>query len=91
MWEGNNWLYGRQQGFRPRYLCESQVTTACQDITDSLDNGERIDAIVVDFSKAFDLVRHGQLLVKIASLGVDTRVVVWIREFLLGRTQRELG
>jgi hypothetical protein len=26
--------------------------------------------------------------VKIANSGVDTRVVVWIREFLTGRTQR---
>jgi hypothetical protein len=45
-------------------------------------------AIIVDFSKAFDLVPHGRLLVKIAKSGVDTRVVVWIREFLTGRTQR---
>jgi len=28
------------------------------------------------------------LLTKIANSGVDSRVVVWIREFLLGRTQR---
>jgi len=40
------------------------------------------------FSKAFDLIPHGQLLTKIANSGVDSRVVVWIREFLLGRTQR---
>ena len=28
------------------------------------------------------------MLTKIANLGVDSRVVVWIREFLLGRMQR---
>jgi hypothetical protein len=81
-------LYEGQHGFRPRYSCESQVITACQDIADALDNGDRIDAIIVDFSKAFDLVPHGRLLVKIANSGVDARVVLWIREFLLGRTQR---
>ena len=37
--------------------------------------------------KAFDLVPHGRLLIKIANSGVDSRVVVWIREFLLGRMQ----
>ena len=52
------------------------------------DNGDRIDAIVINFLKAFDLVPHDQLLMKIANLGVDSRVVTWIREFLLGRTQR---
>ena len=35
-----------------------------------------------------ELVSHGRLLTKIANSGVDSRVVVWIREFLLGRTQR---
>jgi hypothetical protein len=86
--EKNDWLYEGQHGFRPGYSCESQVITACQDIADALDNGERFDAIIAEFSKAFDLVSHGRLLVKIADSGVDARVVVWIREFLLGRTQR---
>ena len=61
---------------------------AGQDIADSLDNGERIDAIIIDFSKAFDLVPHGRLLTKIANSGVDSRLVVWIKEFLLGSTRR---
>ena len=42
---------------------------------------------MVDFSKAFDLAPHGRLLLKIAKSLFDTRVVVWLREFLLGRTQ----
>jgi hypothetical protein len=78
MWEKNDWLYEGQHGFRPGYSCESQVITVCQDIADGLDNGVRIDANIVDISKAFDLVPHGRLLVKIANSGVDARVVVWI-------------
>ena len=46
------------------------------------------DAIVIDFSKAFDLVPHDRLLTKIAATGVDWRVVIWVKEFLLGRSQR---
>ncbi len=88
VWDKNDWLYESQHGFRQGYSCESQVITVCQDIADSLDNGDKIDAIIVDFSKAFDLVPHGRLLKKIANSGVDSRVVVWIREFLSGRTQR---
>jgi len=53
-----------------------------------MDNGDRIDAIVIDVSKAFDLVPHDRLLMKIAISGVDSRVVAWIKDFLLGRTQR---
>jgi len=88
VWYKNDWLYEGQHGFRPGYSCESQVIAVCQDIADSLDNGDKIYAIIVDFSKAFDVVQHGRLLTEIANSGVDSRVVVWIREFLLGRTQR---
>jgi hypothetical protein len=74
--------------------CESGlvqfISVHCaKDIADSLDDGDRIGAIISDFSKAFDLVPHGRLLTKIAKSGVDSRVVVWIREFLLGRTQSQ--
>jgi len=80
-----------QHGFRPRYSCESQVITVCQDTADCLDNGDKIDAIIVDFWKVLDLVPHGRLLNKIANSDVDPKVVVWIREFLLGRMQRVKG
>ena len=88
VWDKNNWLYEGQHGFRLGYSCECQVIIEFQDTADSLDKGDRIDAIIVDFSKAFDLVPQCRLLIKIANSGVDSRVVVWIREFLLGRTQR---
>jgi hypothetical protein len=62
---------------------ESQIITVYQDIADSLDEAVRLDAIIIDFSKAFDLVPHDRLLKKIAASGV----LVWIREFLIGRSQ----
>ena len=55
---------------------------------DSLDEGVSIDAIIIDFSKGFNLVPHHQLFTKLAASGVDSRVVVWVREFLVGHTQR---
>ena len=88
VWDKNDWLNEGQHGFSPGFSCESQVIAVCQDIADSLDDGDKIDVVIVDFSKAFDLVSHGRLLTKIAKSGVDSRLVVWIREFLLGRTQR---
>jgi hypothetical protein len=48
------------------------------------------DAIirVLDFSKIIDLVPHDRLLTKLTDLGVGSRVVVCVREFLVGLTQR---
>jgi hypothetical protein len=45
-------------------------------------------AITLDLSKTFDLVPDNRLLTKIAATGMDLRVVVWVKEFLLGRSQR---
>jgi retron-type reverse transcriptase len=88
MWDKNDWFYEGQHGFRQGYSCKSQVINVCQDTADALDNGDTTDAIINDLSKAFDLVPHGLLITKIAKSGMDSRVVVWIRKFLLGRTQR---
>ena len=60
----------------------------CQDIADPLDEGVSIDAIIIDIFKAFDLVPHNRLILKLAASDVDLRIVVWVREFFIGRTQR---
>ena len=88
VWEMSGWLHEGQHGFRPGYSCECQVVTVFQDIADSMDGGVRTDAIITDFSKAFDLVSHDRLLTKITANRVDLRVVVWVKEFLLGHSQR---
>ena len=77
-----------EHGLRPGYSCERQVITACQDIADSLDEGFGIDAIIIDLSKAFDLVPHDRLLRKLAVSGGDSSADVWVRGFLVGRKQR---
>jgi len=60
----------------------------CKDIADSLDNSVILHVIVLDISKASDFVPHDRPLMKFVASGVKLKVVVWIREFLLGRTQR---
>ena len=77
VWEKNDCLYEGQHVFMAGYSCESQVITVCQVISDSPDNGDKIDAVLVDFSNSFDKVPHRRLLTKIPNSGVDSRVVAW--------------
>ena len=51
------------------------------DIADTLDEGIGADAFIIDFSKAFDLVPHDRLHMKVAASGVESSVVIWVREF----------
>jgi ribonuclease P/MRP protein subunit RPP40 len=52
-----------------------------------VDNGNPVDAIYLDFSKAFDAVPHRRLMVKLESLGIDGSVFQWIKYFLQDRSQ----
>ena len=51
-------------------------------------SGEQVDAVVLDFSKAFDKVPHKRLLKKLETVGVCGRNLSWINSFLSNRTQR---
>jgi len=88
VWDKNDWLYKGEHGFRPGYSCGSQVITVCHDITGCLDERVGIDAMIIDISMDFDLVPHDRLITKLAASGVDSMAVAWVREFLVGRTQR---
>jgi len=61
---------------------KSQLFTVYQDIANSRDEGLRTATIIIDFSKAFDLVPHNRLLTKVATTVVDLRVVILEKEFL---------
>jgi len=51
-----------------------------------MDEEVRTGAIIIDFSKPFSSVPHDRLLTEIATTGVDLRVFVWVKEFVLGRS-----
>ena len=60
----------------------------CQGMVDPLEEGVGIDVIIIDFFKTFNLVPHERLLTKLVAMGVNSRVVIWMREFLVGHTKR---
>ena len=85
-----NILEDAQHGFRKRRSCVSQLITTVDDFANCLKNKEQIDAILLDFSKAFDKVDHEGLILKLEHLGVRNSLLDWVRSFLIGRNQRVL-
>ena len=77
-----------QHGFRKSRSCETQLITACNDFANTINEGGQTDAILLDFSKAFDKVHHRSLLKKIDHLGITDKLLQWIDSFLSCRTQR---
>ena len=79
-----------QHGFRQKRSCTTQLITTVRDFTDCLNRKQQIDAVLLDFSKAFDKVDHEKLLTKLSSLGISDSLHLWIRSFLSGREQTVL-
>ena len=52
-----------------------------------LDDRIPVDAVYLDFRKAFDTVSHKRLLCKLKSYGVHGQIFKWVEDFLSNRTQ----
>ena len=57
--------------------------TATDKWVESLDNGENVDDIYMDFQKAFDKVPHKCLLTKMRSYGLGGETQDWVKAFIL--------
>ena len=64
------------------------VLITVQDLAQGLRNKQQIDAVILDFSKAFDKVPHRYLLLKLVHYGVYGPTLSRIGDFLTNRTQR---
>ena len=86
--EKNNFLSPFQHGFISMRSCSTNLLATLDSWTEMLDSGTPVDAIYLDFSKAFDSVPHLRLLEKLCSYGIKDNLLKWIRDFLIGRRQR---
>ena len=77
-----------QHGFQSGLSCESQLIESVHDWITAIDNKTQIDAILLDFAKAFDKIPHKHLLSKLAFYGIIKNTKTWVKSFLSQRKQR---
>ena len=77
-----------QHGFRKNRGCDTQLLITVDDIARSVEKGKQVDAVLLDFSKAFDRVPHQRLLIKLKHYGITGNLNKWISNFLTTRSQR---
>ena len=85
--EENGWFSDLQAGFRQHRSCEDQIIRLTQAIEDGFQKKkmERSVLVLLDFSKAYDMVWQEKLLVDMIEKGVPMQYVHWLRGFLLNR------
>ena len=86
--ENNKLLSEEQHGFMKGRSCLSNLLTTLEDWTSILEDGDCVDLAYLDFRKAFDLVSHKHLLLKLQKHGITGQVWNWIKVFLENRRQK---
>ena len=81
-------IYDTQHGFRSKRSCLTNLLLFLEEVTHYVDQGFPVDAIYLDFSKAFDTVPHQRLLKKLEAHGISGKVNNWIEKWLTNRKQR---
>lgn len=81
-------LSNRQSGFRPKHSCVTALLDVSEEIRQSIDNGKISFLVLLDHSKAFDMVDHDVLCFKLRTMfnfsPLSTRL---ISSYLINRSQ----
>ena len=67
--------------------CITQLLHAMEHWTKSLDDGNDVDIVYLDFCKAFDCVPHQCILFKLKAYDISGDVLNWIMDFLSNSRQ----
>jgi len=86
--ELNHLISDTQHGFRKGRSCLTNLLVFLDEVTAGVDSGNCIDAIYLDFAKAFDKVPHQRLIQKLRTHGIAGAVSRWITSWLSDRKQR---
>lgn len=75
-----------QHGFRKKFNTTTQLLHVTYKAAQALDNRSNYHIVSLDFRKAFDKVPHNLLILKLTRYKFDSRVIVWIKEWLRSRS-----
>ncbi len=74
----------------PRRSYLTNLIIAAELITGMTDQGEPVDVVYLDFSKAFDSVCHRLLIKKMEAMGIHPEINRWVEKFLNNKTQAQV-
>ena len=73
-----------QHGYRSGCSTETQLLKVIDLLAKGLERKTQVDTLSLDFSRAFDVVPHERLLLKLNYYGVR-ELLPWIRDFITNR------
>lgn len=86
----NDILSSAQFGFRSRLSTQDAVVSTVNNVIKNLDRNNKVAGLFFDYSRAFDMVNHDILKLKLYKCGVRGVPLLWISSYLNGRLQKVL-
>ena len=83
----HNVLYHKQFGFRKQHSTINALNTAVTQVVNALNNKKSVIGVFLDFSKAFDTVKHDILLDKLNHYGIRGKALELLTSYLTNRFQ----
>jgi hypothetical protein len=84
--EHNGFLHNSQSGFRRNRSVIDHILRLQDQINKALKNKYHTLGVVLDFEKAFDLIWHNGLYIKLKNIGINGKLFEWIKDFSTNRT-----
>lgn len=80
----------KQSGFRAKYSCTTALLTITDDILRAIDRKELVFLVLLDFTKAFDRIKHNLLLAILQYIGFSRSAILLLTNYFQGRQQAVL-
>lgn len=82
----SNIISGIQHGFVKHKSTTTNLVESTSIFLNNMESGFQTDVIYTDFSKAFDILPHSIILLKLEKYGFPRSFIKWIGSYLNGRT-----
>ena len=85
--ENNKLFHPCQSGFRKKHSCETALLNITELLYSTCDDSNMAGLVFVDFSKAFDMIDHEKLLIKLKHYNLTESSINLLRSYLTNRQQ----
>lgn len=83
----NQLLPDEQHGFTANKSTNSAIISITEQIIKAIEDGDTTTAVFLDYSKAFDCIRHDLLVKKLENMGIRGTAGEWFKSYLTDRSQ----